>query len=167
MVNCSPNGSVLSHLLLITAGFFSSSFSLFLFFFIFRPPPLLQFFFFLFFLYSSINFFLPPLTSLPLKNLLRKLLTEERLDRREAWSVAGGALSLKTMWFLFLLYFFSLLKKAEARKILAFLSSGFKMRSRLDQRWSWWSRIFFEFLYWISFKNLFWLFITLLSLVEV
>ena len=87
------------------------------------------------FLYSSINFFLPPLTSLPLKNLLhpkhlasrrepiqlRKLLTEESLDQREAWFVAGGAHSLKTLWFLFLLYFFYLLKKAEAWKLWFFV----------------------------------------------
>ena len=91
MVNCSPNGSVLSHLLLITVGFFSSSFS-FLFSFSFSDLLLLCFSSSSssFFLYSSINFFLPPLTSLPLKNLLhpkhlasrrepiqlRKLLTE-------------------------------------------------------------------------------------------
>ena len=77
-----------------------------------------SFFFFFFFFFFFINIFLPPLTSLPLKNLLRtkhlasrrepiqlrKLLTEERLDRREAWPIAGGALSLKTLWFLFLLW---------------------------------------------------------------
>ena len=80
----------------------------------------------LFFLYSSTSFSLPHLTSLPLKNLLRKLLTEERLDRREAWSVAGGALSLRTLWFLFLLYFFSLLKKAEGWKLWFFCLMGLK-----------------------------------------
>ena len=108
------NGSVLSHLLLITVNFFFFSFL----FHVQTSSSTSVLFFFLLFFFFFINIFLPPLTSLPLKNLLRtkhlasrrepiqlrKLLTEERLDRREAWPIAGGALSLKTLWFLFLLW---------------------------------------------------------------
>ena len=126
-----PNCNVLSHLLPITVGFFSFLFLCFFsfsFLDLFSSASVL-----LFFLYSSISFSLPPVTSFSLKNLLylkhlaswrepiqlRKLLTKERLDRREAWSVIGGSLP-QTLWFLFLLYFFSLLKKVEVWKLRFF-----------------------------------------------
>ena len=65
----------------------------------------------LFFLYSSINFFLPPLTSLPLKNLLHPKhlasrrepiqlrLTEERLD---LWPVGLSPSKLCDFFFFFI-----------------------------------------------------------------
>ena len=120
-----PN--VLSHLLLITVGFFFLSFSLFLFFFIFRSPPLLQFFFFFFFLYSSINYFLPPLTSLPLKNpllpkhlasrrepiQLRKLLTEGLICGRRGSLLQNSVISFSSLFFLYV-------KKGRSLKALVF-----------------------------------------------
>ena len=115
---------------LLPLAFFPLSFSLFLFFFIFRPPPLLQFFFFFFFfffLYSSINFFLPPLTSLPLKNLLlpkhlasrrepiqlRKLLTEGLICGRRGSLLQNSVISFSSLFFLYV-------KKGRSLKALVF-----------------------------------------------
>ena len=107
-----------------------------------------------FFLYSSINFFLPPLTSLPLKNLLlpkhlasrrepiqlRKLLTEGLICGRRGSLLQNSVISFSSLFFLYV-------KKGRSLKALVFyvkwVYNEVKIRSKLILM----VKDFFEFLY--------------------